>query len=164
MKGIFTMFFSFHKICLIIFSSFACLFFCGCATEKLPASDSDVIKKYSREIKILMMPELNNAEERYNAADKLFNGVDFSFLRDQITIYKILGTGCKRNSSLGEGDMLQYEYTYRNKTISAKFWLDGNVVLRSDIIFRDASAPKEERIKRQTLPRGTKVDVQYKNK
>lgn len=158
------MFLSICKICFIIFSSFACLFFYGCATEKMPASDSSVIKKYYKEINILMMPEPNNPEERYDAAEKIFNGVDFSFLRDQITLYRILGTKCKRNSSLGEGDMLQYEYTYKNKTISAKFWLDGDVVLRSDIIFRDANAPKNETVKRQTLPRGTKVDVQYKNK
>jgi len=154
----------FYKICLIVFLSSASLLLGGCATERMPASDSAVIKKYSKQINILMMPELNNAEERYEAAEKIFTEVDFSFLRDQITIYRILGTGCKRNSSLGEGDMLQYIYTYKNKSISAKFWLDGNVVLRSDVVFRDASAPKEERVKRQTLPRGTKVDVQYKNK
>lgn len=123
----------------VLFSSLAvALFAVSCSTAKLPASDNEALTKYEREIACVKSPDIS-AEKKYNAAEKLFEKLDFTFIRDINSLHAVLGKGSLAASF--DGDRIQYVYSYGNKSITAIFWHQGNNIVRSNILYKDASKP-----------------------
>ena len=116
----------------------AMLLLTACSTVKMPASDNKALAVYEREIACVKSTDIS-AEKRYKAADVLFANLDFSYIRDCDSLDAVLGKGTKTGSY--DGDRLQYTYSYGNKTITALFWYQGPRIVRSAVLYKDASKP-----------------------
>lgn len=110
----------------------------ACSTVKMPASDNKVLASYEREIACVKSTDIK-AEKKYKAADVLFANLDFSYIRDFESLEAVLGKGVKTGSY--DGDRMQYTYSYGNKTITAIFWYQGTKIVRSNVLYKDASKP-----------------------
>jgi len=113
----------------------------ACATVKIPASDNKALTKYDREIACVKSTDIS-AERRYAAAEVLFEKLDFSYIRDVESLNAVLGKGARTASF--DGDRLQYTYSYGNKSITAIFWNQGHSIVRSNVIYKDASKPMKQ--------------------
>jgi hypothetical protein len=116
-------------------SVFAIALLCGCQSKRLPAGDIDIYTRYEPEISILKNPNIRAAsKEKYEAACKLADGIDFTFLRQVATLNKLFTA--KDAHIARQSEKLRsviYYFNYEGKGIRFVFWCHNNVVIKAEI-------------------------------
>ncbi len=91
----------------------------GCATERLPAEDIEVLSVCKREIAILQSQEYRpNSKIKYDAAKSLLSKVDFSYTRRVETLDAIFSSVDARvDNPKSQTQTLSFYYQYQNHSI-----------------------------------------------
>ncbi len=109
----------------------------GCATQpdKMLSEDIEILEVFAPEIRVLMDPRLpTNSQEKYLAAKKLAEGVDFSLTRSVETLEKIfLVRDALVTRSVEYGDEIAFYYNYQNHYVRFRFWRTKNVITESEV-------------------------------
>jgi hypothetical protein len=108
----------------------------GCATERLPAEDLDVLTVCRPEIEVLQSPNLPpNSKEKYEAAKSLLKKVDFSYIRRVETLDAIFSSvDALVDNPKSRTQVLSFYYQYRNRSIRFLFSRYNNIVTRFEVI------------------------------
>ena len=112
---------------------------CGCASsgkpQKMLSEDIEVLEVFAPEIRILKNPAYRtNSQEKYLAAKKLAEGVDFSLTRSVETLEQIfLPADALITRSVEYGDEIAFYYNYQNNYVRFRFWRTKNVVTDSEV-------------------------------
>ncbi len=114
----------------------------GCVwqEERLPSEDIDVLTKFAPEIAILKNRQYSaGSKEKYEAAERLAAGVDFSFTRNVLTLEDIFDPrdATRLPVRLNE-EFIIFSYSYGNKVLNFNFARTNNAVTNSEVVFRDA--------------------------
>ena len=121
----------FRKILLIAFA--------GCINSQSPkkmlSEDLETLTVFAPEIKILQDPGLRpNSKEKYLAAKRLAEGVDFSLTRSIRTLEQIfLVRDALITRSVEYGDEIAFYYNYQNNYVRFRFWRTKNVITESEV-------------------------------
>jgi hypothetical protein len=120
------------KLLQVIFCSLILFLFTGCATERLPSEDLEVLEKHADLIAVLKNPDIRpNSKEKYEAIKKLIKFVDFSFTRETKTINDILYHGdAIVDVPKGESRNIIFNYQYENHYVRITFAVFRYFVLR----------------------------------
>ena len=121
----------------LLVAAAAIILISGCSTSqsaKLPAGDIDIYSKYKNEIATLHNPALRaDSELKYRAALKLYQNVDFSFVRDLRTLEKIFSA---HDAHLGKNNYekqpIIYLYRYKDKRVRFVFVRYNNSIIHSE--------------------------------
>ena len=109
----------------------------GCASQsdKMLSEDIEILEVFAPEIRVLMDPRLpTNSQEKYLAAKKLAEGVDFSLTRSVETLEKIfLVRDALITRSVEYGDEIAFYYNYQNHYVRFRFWRTKNVITESEV-------------------------------
>lgn len=127
------------RCCIIVVVSLAAaMILGGCWSSKLPAGDHDIYTRYKNEIAILQNPNLpTTSMEKYEAASRLADGVDFSFLRNYDTIRRIFGENDLHAGPVSGGNqVLALYYSTSRGSIRFVFYRYGDVIVHSEIARR----------------------------
>lgn len=121
----------------IFITVLAVMLISGCATsesDRLPAGDIDIYKKFDNEIATLHNPTLRtDSKLKYEAALTLYKNVDFSFVRELSTLEKIFGASDARLSKQNfEKQTIIYVYRYKDKRVRFVFVKFNNAVIHSE--------------------------------
>ena len=111
---------------------------CGCASsrpKKMISEDIDVLTVFAPEIKVLQDPSLRpNSKEKYEAAKRLAEGVDFTLTRSVETLEQIfLVRDALTTRSIEYGDEIAFYYNYQNHYVRFRFWRTKNVITESEV-------------------------------
>jgi len=126
------------KIKLHLFLSLtAAMLFFGCASsnsEKLPAGDIDIYKRYRAEIATLHNPALRtDSQLKYEAALTLYKNIDFTYAREVSTLEKIFAARDARLSKVNyEKQTIIFLYRYKNKRVRFVFIRFNNSIIHSE--------------------------------
>ena len=115
---------------------FALLFAAGCATtEKMPAEDIEVPKKFASIINVLRDPSLPpNSPEKYAAAKQLNEVVDLTITRETKTLNDIFYHGdALIDAPAAQERNITFNYQQGDHYIRFRFATYRNFVLRVDI-------------------------------
>ena len=117
------------------------LVFNGCQSQqppKLLSEDVEVLSVYAEEISILKNPSLRpNGKEKYEAALRLAQGVDFTLTRSVETLEQIfLPSDALLTRSIEYGDEIAFYYNYQNHFVRFRFWRTKNVITESEVRIR----------------------------
>lgn len=108
----------------------------GCTTgpKKIPCSDIDMYAVFRNEISILQDSRISpQSEQKFNAAKKLYQYVDFSFARDTDNLTRIFGVHDANKSSVMDEDALVFQYSWKNDYVRFIFLGHGNSVTSSEV-------------------------------
>lgn len=109
----------------------------GCVSQvdKMLSEDIEILEVFAPEIRVLMDPRLpTNSQEKYLAAKKLAEGVDFSLTRSVETLEKIfLVRDALITRSVEYGDEIAFYYNYQNHYVRFRFWRTKNVITESEV-------------------------------
>ena len=111
----------------------------GCASSnqvrKMLSEDIEVLEVFAPEIRILQNPKYRtNSQEKYLAAKKLAEGVDFSLTRSVETLEQIfLPADALITRSVEYGDEIAFYYNYQNNYVRFRFWRTKNVITESEV-------------------------------
>ena len=111
----------------------------GCASSnqvrKMLSEDIEVLEVFAPEIRILQDPRYRtNSQEKYLAAKKLAEGVDFSLTRSVETLEQIfLPADALITRSVEYGDEIAFYYNYQNNYVRFRFWRTKNVITESEV-------------------------------
>ena len=109
----------------------------GCVSQpdKMLSEDIEMLQVFAPEIRVLMDPRLTtNSQEKYLAAKKLAEGVDFSLTRSVETLEKIfLVRDALITRSVEYGDEIAFYYNYQNHYVRFRFWRTKNVITESEV-------------------------------
>ena len=128
----------FRKILLIAFAVIL-LGTAGCINSQSPkkmlSEDLETLTVFAPEIKILQDPGLRpNSKEKYLAAKRLAEGVDFSLTRSIRTLEQIfLVRDALITRSVEYGDEIAFYYNYQNNYVRFRFWRTKNVITESEV-------------------------------
>ena len=126
----------FQKILFLLMIA-AGLMLSGCASQpdKMLSEDIEILEVFAPEIRVLMDPRLpTNSQEKYLAAKKLAEGVDFSLTRSVETLEKIfLVRDALITRSVEYGDEIAFYYNYQNHYVRFRFWRTKNVITESEV-------------------------------
>ena len=97
------------------------LVFSGCASYQTPrkmlSEDIEILSVFAPEISVLKDKRYRtNSQEKYLAAKKLAEGVDFSLTR-----------------SVEYGDEIAFYYNYQNHFVRFRFWRTKNMITESEV-------------------------------
>ncbi|MBE6369065.1 MAG: hypothetical protein E7056_02760 [Lentisphaerae bacterium] len=111
----------------------------GCASSnqerKMLSEDIEVLEVFAPEIRVLQDPRYRtNSQEKYLAAKKLAEGVDFSLTRSVETLEQIfLPADALITRSVEYGDEIAFYYNYQNNYVRFRFWRTKNVITESEV-------------------------------
>ena len=111
----------------------------GCASSnqvrKMLSEDIEVLEVFAPEIRVLQNPKYRtNSQEKYLAAKKLAEGVDFSLTRSVETLEQIfLPADALITRSVEYGDEIAFYYNYQNNYVRFRFWRTKNVITESEV-------------------------------
>ena len=111
----------------------------GCASSnqerKMLSEDIEILEVFAPEIRILQDPRYRtNSQEKYLAAKKLAEGVDFSLTRSVETLEQIfLPADALITRSVEYGDEIAFYYNYQNNYVRFRFWRTKNVITESEV-------------------------------
>ena len=128
------------KICLLLLSAAALLQF-GCAMNKqhkMLSEDIETLTVFADEIKTLKNPALRSAsKEKYLAAKRLAEGVDFSLTRSTDTLEQFFSMNDALSTrGIEFGDEIAFYYRYGNNYVRFRFWYSQNAVTDSEVNVR----------------------------
>ena len=94
-----------------------------------------MLEVFAPEIRILQDPKYRtNSQEKYLAAKKLAEGVDFSLTRSVETLEQIFsGYDALTTRSVEFGDEIAFYYNYQNHYVRFRFWRTKNVITDSEV-------------------------------
>ena len=122
---------------LLLLTMAAGLILSGCASQpdKMLSEDIEILEVFAPEIRVLMDRRLpTNSQEKYLAAKKLAEGVDFSLTRSVETLEKIfLVRDALITRSVEYGDEIAFYYNYQNHYVRFRFWRTKNVITESEV-------------------------------
>ncbi len=109
---------------------------CGCATEKLPSEDIEVLTKYADIIKVLRSPTLRpNTREKYEAAKELIKHVDLYYTRETGTVDKLFYYRDAMIDAPGsDNPVFTFIYEWKDKTLRIRFFTFRMFVTRVEIV------------------------------
>ncbi|MBE6366402.1 MAG: hypothetical protein E7052_00640 [Lentisphaerae bacterium] len=112
--------------------------FSGCGTAQAPkmlSEDIEILTVYAPEIKVLKNRSLRtNSKEKYEAALKLAQGVDFSLTRSVETLDQIFSAAdALTTRSVEYGDEIAFYYNYQDHFVRFRFWRSKNVITESEV-------------------------------
>lgn len=127
---------------LSVFLSLVTVFFSGCQMpvsrdfSKLPAEDIDVLTVFASDIAILKDRDLlPGSKEKYEAAKRLADGVDFSFIRNVRTLDQIFGAWDAQIAVMSTtSQTIVFHYAFENKSVHFNFSRTKNLVTFSEVI------------------------------
>lgn len=124
------------KIWLLLLSGVGLLMLAGCATEKLPSEDLEVVTLYKEQITTLKNPKLpTNGKEKYEAAKYLIDHVDFSYTRNIDTVDNIFYyPDAYVDDPRKINHTITFNYRYENRYVRIIFYRYDNLVVRTDVI------------------------------
>ena len=126
----------FQKTLLLLMMA-AGLILSGCASQpdKMLSEDIEILEVFAPEIRVLMDRRLpTNSQEKYLAAKRLAEGVDFSLTRSVETLEKIfLVRDALITRSVEYGDEIAFYYNYQNHYVRFRFWRTKNVITESEV-------------------------------
>ncbi|MBR2357724.1 MAG: hypothetical protein IKA65_06855 [Lentisphaeria bacterium] len=116
----------------------ATLLLSGCAgneKKKMLSEDIEVLTVFANEISVLKNPRLlTTSKEKYLAAKRLAEGVDFSLTRSVETLEQIfLVKDALTTRSIEYGDEIAFYYRYQDKYVRFRFWRTKNAVSDSEV-------------------------------
>ena len=133
-------FFMFKKTMLAIFAAAVSAGLAGCmsAPEKMLSEDIEVLEVFAPEIKVLKNPNLRTSSlEKYQAAKRLAEGVDFSLTRSVETLEQIfLPADALTSHSIEYGDEIAFYYPYKDHFVRFRFWRTKNAITDSEVRVR----------------------------
>lgn len=125
------------KSFMLLLAAAVCVMLSGCASQvdKMLSEDIEMLEVFAPEIRVLMDPRLpTNSQEKYLAAKKLAEGVDFSLTRSVETLEKIfLVRDALITRSVEYGDEIAFYYNYQNHYVRFRFWRTKNVITESEV-------------------------------
>ena len=109
---------------------------CGCATEKLPSEDIEVLTKYADIIKVLRSPTLRpNTREKYEAAKKLIEHVDLYYTRETGTVNKLFYYRDAMIDAPGsDNPVFTFIYEWQDRSLRIRFFTFRMFVTRVEIV------------------------------
>jgi len=121
----------------LFLAALALILISGCATsrsEKLPAGDIDMFSEFKDEIATLHNTALTpNSKAKYDAALTLYRNVDFSYVRDLVSLERIFSA---RDAHLGEKNYEKqnviFLYRYKDKRVRFVFVRFNNSIIHSE--------------------------------
>ena len=122
---------------LLLLTMAAGLILSGCASQpdKMLSEDIEILEVFAPEIKVLKDPALRtNSQEKYLAAKRLAEGVDFSLTRSVETLEQIfLPADALTTTSIEFGDEIAFYYQYQNHYVRFRFWRTKNAITDSEV-------------------------------
>ena len=123
---------------LILLASAVCALamLAGCAApKKMLSEDIEVLEVFAPEIKVLKNPHLRAASlEKYLAAKRIAEGVDFSLTRSVETLEQIfLPADALTSRNIEFGDEIAFYYPYKDHYVRFRFWRTKNAVTDSEV-------------------------------
>ena len=119
----------------------------GCATQKLPAGDIEVMQKYRTEVEILRDPKIKaNTKIKFEAAKVIVDNVDFSYARSWHDLEEIFGfNDVVGKTRYGGKKSLVFKYSWQDQVIEVNVFFSGHSVTRVNVkeTTFDASAPRK---------------------
>ena len=112
--------------------------FSGCATERLPAEDLEVLQFYQKEIAVLKNPQIKrNSKEKYLAAKELVKKVDFTCIRETKTLNDIFYFGDAIVSSEKDSDrVITFYFQYENRYVRLTFSCYDRFIFKAEEIVK----------------------------
>lgn len=126
------------RFLLLALAAVLAVAFGGCAAgnpSKMLSEDIEILSVYAPEIKVLKDRRLRtNSKEKYEAALKLAQGVDFSLTRSVETLDQIfLAADALTTRSVEYGDEIAFYYNYQDRFVRFRFWRSKNVITESEV-------------------------------
>ena len=126
------------KSLLLIFSAVLLALASGCADKrpkKMLSEDIEVLTVFAPEISVLKNRKIRpNSKEKYEAAKRLAEGVDFSLTRSVETLEQIFsGYDALTARSVEFGDEIAFYYNYQNHYVRFRFWRTRKVITDSEV-------------------------------
>lgn len=115
------------------------LVFSGCASYQAPrkmlSEDIEILSVFAPEISVLKDKRYRtNSQEKYLAAKKLAEGVDFSLTRSVDTLRQIFAPeDALTTRSVEYGDEIAFYYNYQNHFVRFRFWRTKNMITESEV-------------------------------
>ncbi|MBR7144876.1 MAG: hypothetical protein IKD10_08035 [Lentisphaeria bacterium] len=108
---------------------------CASAPKKMISEDIEVLEVFAPEIKVLKNPKLRaSSQEKYQAAKRLAEGVDFSLTRSVETLEQIfLPADALTTTSIEYGDEIAFYYPYKDHYVRFRFWRTKNAITDSEV-------------------------------
>ena len=113
----------------------ALILLCGCATEKLPSEDIEVLTRHKDIIDVLKSNKFStNSKEKYEAAKKLAKHVDFSFTRELKTVNSLFNyRDMLVDNQRRESPVYTFNYRYGDNYIRFRFFSHRMFVVRAEV-------------------------------
>jgi len=111
--------------------------FCGgCATEKLPSEDIEVLTRYADIIKVLRSPSLPpNTKEKFEAAQELIKHVDLHYTRETGTVNRLFYYRDAMIDAPGtDNPVFTFIYEWQNRVLRIRFFTYRMFVTRVEIV------------------------------
>ena len=125
-----------RKHLFVLFAGLALFFAAGCAAERLPSEDLEVLTVCKPEIDVLHSRAYpSNSKEKYLAARSLLRKVDFSYTRRVETldaIFSSLDARVDRPDAIEQE--LNFYYQYQDRSIRFVFRRYKNNVTKFEVI------------------------------
>ncbi len=108
---------------------------CISSPKKMLSEDIEVLEVFASEIKVLKNPNLRASSlEKYQAAKRLAEGVDFSLTRSVETLEQIfLPADALIGTNIEFGDEIAFYYPYKDHYVRFRFWRTKNAVTDSEV-------------------------------
>ena len=99
------------------------------------SEDIETLEVFAPEIRVLKNPNLRaSSQEKYLAAKRLAEGVDFTLTRSVETLEQIfLVRDALTTRSIEYGDEIAFYYNYQNNYVRFRFWRTKNVITESEV-------------------------------
>ena len=127
----------FKKVMLIACAAVLAAGLAGCASgvKKMLSEDIETLEIFAPEIRVLKNPNLRaSSQEKYLAAKRLAEGVDFSLTRSVETLEQIfLPADALTSTSIEFGDEIAFYYPYQDHYVRFRFWRTQNVITDSEV-------------------------------
>ena len=118
-----------------VLALFVAAIFCGCATEKLPSEDIEVLTKYADIIKVLRSPSIPpNSKEKYEAAKELIEHVDLYFTRETKTVDTLFYHRDAMIDAPGDKPVFTFIYSWKNRSLRIRFFTCRMFITRVEIV------------------------------
>ena len=126
--------FSFFRF-LTLLPLAAVVFLCGCATDKLPSEDIEVLTKHKDIIDVLKSNRFStNSKEKYEAAKQLIKVVDFSYTRELKTVNEIFNyRDMLVDNQRRDNPVYTFNYRYGDNYVRIRFFSHKMFVTRVEI-------------------------------
>ena len=120
---------------VFLFAAAAVLLLPGCATDKLPSEDIEVLEKHSDIIAILKSDNFPaDSKEKYEAAKKLVRKVDLYYTRELKTVNSLFNyKDMLVDAQNQDNPVFSFNYRYRDHYVRIRFFSHKMFVTRVEI-------------------------------